>query len=288
MTKLERCFVYIAISCLLLACQVDLSGEPICSDDPWMRPVQVLSISDNDVRHPTVTADSLLMYVSVRVDGTDFDLFESSRASVRDAWSAPTPIPALSSTPGIEADPEVSPDGLTLWFISTRNGNPDIFVSFRERRSMPWGAPIAIPELDVAAEMGPSVSSSGRSMLFSSNRTGTWELFLTTRTDAEASWGTPVPLAEASTGELDFGPTESADGLEIYFTHTPDGVNSRSIYVSRRASPFTAFEPAVPAWDLDAEGDNESPWLADDCRVIYFSRRSPPQTGRYEIYMATR
>ena len=58
------------------------------------------------------------------------DLYMSARASTAEAWSTPVALSELN-TVSTDADPWLSPDGHTVYFVSGRNGNDDIFMATR-------------------------------------------------------------------------------------------------------------------------------------------------------------
>ena len=73
--------------------------------------------------HPNLSPDELTIYFnSNRNAGTGYDLFESHRDTLTDAFDPPTPISELNS-PNNDADPWVSPDGHHIFFSSDRGAS---------------------------------------------------------------------------------------------------------------------------------------------------------------------
>jgi hypothetical protein len=107
---------------------------------------------------------------SNRPDGTgpDYDLYLSQR----DSTDVPWPVPALLGVAplvsnGLDAHPVLSPDLLTLYFYSSRDGTNDLFVARRASPIAPFDAPVPIAELNTPDfESAPWVSPDGRDIYF--------------------------------------------------------------------------------------------------------------------------
>lgn len=80
----------------------------------------------------------------------DARLMRATRPTLASPWSAATEIVELRSPEG-ETSPELSPDGLTLFFTSARANAADIYMARRPDRMSPWSAPQRIAELSSAA-----------------------------------------------------------------------------------------------------------------------------------------
>src|SRR5262245_37099064 len=106
-------------------------------------------LGDDD---PTVTGELLEMYFNTEREyaGNDTDIFVSKRNTSEAPWGPPSRVLEFTTSQS-EGDPQVSPDGLTIWFASKRAGGQggfDIWTSRRTLRSDPWGAPTNVIELD--------------------------------------------------------------------------------------------------------------------------------------------
>jgi len=86
---------------------------------------------------PYIQRDALELYFfSTRPGGMGAqDIWMASRASAHDAWSAPVNLGAAVNTAAAETRPSLSWDGTTLYFGSTRAGDSNIYVSFRDRQA---------------------------------------------------------------------------------------------------------------------------------------------------------
>lgn len=243
------------------------------------RPVTELnSISEDD--DPTLTADMLEVYFASRRSGGMGlgDIWSSTRASVLDAWAPPVPVTVLNTSQD-EIAPEITLDGLTLYFARGGTTDRDIYVSTRGSRQAPWSAPVLVPELsssgdDYAAAPSPDhlviVVTRGPSGVNS-------HLRIATRASETEAWTTPERIAELDDPML----TESQAWLDdetIYFT--VDTPTDQAIWMAPRTGP-TTFGSPVPVVELDLEGSESDPWLDPTRRTIFFEHDD-------DIWMAER
>jgi hypothetical protein len=114
---------------------------------------------------PVMTADGLrLAFYSLR--NGNMDLWESTRATRQSAWATPVEISELS-TLNDEDSPHLSPDGLTIWFVSNAGTSFDIYTATRPALNMPFGSPSRLDELASSFdEDDPWVSSDGHRIYF--------------------------------------------------------------------------------------------------------------------------
>jgi hypothetical protein len=105
----------------------------------------------------------------------DADLYVSR--SHAGAFQSPTLVPGVN-TAYEDSQPNVSQDGLELYFFSTRPGTlgmADIYVATRTTTSGAWATPVNLgPKVNTAdgAETRPSLSWDGTTLYFGSNRPG--------------------------------------------------------------------------------------------------------------------
>src|SRR5262245_48718825 len=104
---------------------------------PWQPPTRVILVlpAAGAVDDPTLTDDRLELYFNFQAD-----IFVATRASVGAPWSAPVRVAELSSTAN-ETTPEITGDGLTIYFASDRVGTlggEDIWIATRRARGQAW------------------------------------------------------------------------------------------------------------------------------------------------------
>src|SRR5713101_671744 len=92
-------------------------------------------------------------------------------------WSEPVNLGPVVNSSGAEMNPGLSPDGLSLYFVSTRVGGlggTDIWVSRRACDDCAWQAPVNLgsPINTADADGAPALSTDGHLLFFFSDRPG--------------------------------------------------------------------------------------------------------------------
>jgi len=131
---------------------------------------------------PCIAADGLSLYCSGWFPGTLglCDLWISTRTSIDADWQAPVNLQTVNSPSG-DGAPDISADGLALFFISTRPrgftsiDDFELWMTTRRRTSEPFGEPVKLPphvNTEHYSALFPNVSSDGSTLYFCSNRPG--------------------------------------------------------------------------------------------------------------------
>ncbi len=151
-------------------------------NDAWGEPVNLGPTINGptDDTGPSLSTDGLDLYFDSykRADGYGgFDILVAKRASRDEPWGTPVPFPPPLNTTGFEAEPDISSDGLTLFFMSERPGgvgDRDIWMAARATKEDPWGAPTNLgPTVNSPVnDAGPNVSADGLVLYFNSKRPG--------------------------------------------------------------------------------------------------------------------
>lgn len=221
-------------------------GEPVSLDPP------INAGHDSDT---SISADGLLLFFCSDRSGND-DLWVSARATIQDNWGPPVKLDPPVNSPADESAPEISADGLTLWFSSNRAGGlggSDIWVSTRATVNDPWQEPVNAGSLVNSPESDshPTICQEGLTLLFSSERPGGYghtDIWFTRRASAGDLWGKPVNLGpKVNDVELDVPGTFSADGARVYISatlYTPDSAGRSDIWQV----------PIVPILDFNGNG----------------------------------
>src|SRR5688500_503924 len=92
-------------------------------------------------------------------------------------WSVPVNLGPTVNSPFADNVPDVTRDGLSLYFSSNRPGGSgagDLWASRRASVDDPWGVPVNLgPTVNSSAvDLGPNVSPDGHYLFFTSNRPG--------------------------------------------------------------------------------------------------------------------
>lgn len=295
----------IAAACGSSSNSPDAAGTPDASADarppdaarrvPWSSPHKVWSgTSSLFCAETSQTSDLLTMYASCRpsLASNDYDLVAFTRSAPGADWSTPVPIAELN-TPGWEASPNVSADGLSLVFMRKDAGNGTAFAMYsatRAQRSDPWGTPVLEPDFSGYHEVW--ISADGLTAVATGFFTVEYslDLYLSTRPDLQSTWSAPQPMTSLDSPEEELGPSLSTDQLELYFTRTDfNQCGDGCINVVTRAHDGDAFEGSgTLVTELNALGDVRFPSLARDGHTIELIVDGSPPGGPFDIYEATR
>jgi Concanavalin A-like lectin/glucanases superfamily/WD40-like Beta Propeller Repeat/Dockerin type I domain len=207
-----------------------------------------------------------------------------------------TPVnlgPAVNSM-GSDGSPDVSADGLTLYFDSLRAdglGSWDIWMTTRQTTNSEWGpaVPLPSPVNSYYSDSGPSISADGLSLYFASERFGGYggpDLYVAPRRTIEEPWGTPVNLGPiVNSSSYDNHPSISADGLTLFFESARDG--GYDIYVTQRATTDSEWIAPMSLGPATNTIYNElSPDISSDGLSLFFDRRGA--TGDRDIWVLAR
>ena len=131
----------------------------------------------------------VLLYSSARAASAgdapgDHDIYQSPQLR-SGTWGAGELVPAVSTT-AMDGQPNLSRDGLELYFYSNRTGTlggNDIYVATRSHVTDEWGEPQNLgPAVNsAAAESRPSLSWDMNTLYFGSTRAGSSDIYVTRR-----------------------------------------------------------------------------------------------------------
>ena len=203
------------------------------------------------------------------------------------------------NSPYKEWGPNISPDGRSLLFTSTRpggQGGQDIWVATRQNEPDPWGKAVNLgPPVNSETTDGyPTISPDGQQMVFTSRRSGglgETDLWLSTRTTMDGNWGEPVHLGlSVNSTYHEVGSNISTDGLELFFySNRPDGFGSDDIWVTTRATEDGVWDspvnlgPMVNGPTLDGY-----PSISPDGLLLFFASTREGGLGMDDIWVTTR
>jgi Tol biopolymer transport system component len=118
----------------------ELLPDEICGGHPCFgnaHPVSELASNSADQR-PSIRRDGLEMFFSSNrpgsLDGSQ-DIWVTKRNSVDDDWAEPIALNAMVNSSAMDMSPNLSDDGLTLYFASNRPGcgDYDVYMTTRTR-----------------------------------------------------------------------------------------------------------------------------------------------------------
>jgi hypothetical protein len=232
---------------------------------------------------PTLTGDLLeIFFMSKRAGGLgQADLWTSTRTDLAAPWSAPTNVTELN-TASDDNSPDITADGLTLYFSSERPdslGMNDIYVATRANRASTWSLPVQVSEVSsVDHEVGPSISADGVQLYVVRSQ----DIYLASRPMPSGPWLDFTQVTEINTVSADGDPWISASRLFLVFaSDRPGGAGSMDLWFTRRLTNTTEWDPPTHLVELSTAAVDTDPWLSPDERVIYFDRGG-------DIYTASR
>ena len=208
-------------------------------DEPWGQAANLGQVvnSPADEGAPTISADGLELYFhdwgTHRADGVgNADIWMTRRETKDSPWQAPINLGHTVNSIENEATPEISADGLELYFESERPGgfgSDDIWVSRRASTDAPWGPPENLgPEINTAEwEHCPNLSADGLTLFFDVRIPG--DLVVSRRASLSAPWQAPVILGNDASDH--YASSVSGDGNTLYFSSKrPGGLGKGDIW----------------------------------------------------------
>lgn len=229
---------------------------------------------------PSISTDGLSIYFDASDGYGGWEIWVSTRETVDDDWPAATkPTPPNSSY--TDANPDISYDGLTLFFNSTRpggSGDHDIWVSTRATINDPWGEPNNLGSIVNSPDYDgqPCISRDGLSLYLTSQRpggSGDRDTYVSTRATKNDDWSEPQNLGpKVNSPSLDFGPDISSDGLTLFFSsERPGGYGRTDIWVTRRTTIGAAWSEAVNIGPpVNTSYNDYTPCISEDGSILYF------------------
>jgi Tol biopolymer transport system component len=207
------------------------------ASDPWQSPVNLgptVNSSEGEAS-PSISTDGLELYFDSgprRPGGQgDADLWVTRRATRSAPWRPPENLGPVVNSPHGDSTPQLSRDGLTLYFSSWRPsgfGNRDLWATTRRSLTEPWQLPTNLGEAINSRyhEWCAAPSPDGLTLIFQSNRPGGLggdDLYATTRDTSTSPWKSPVHLGTLNTPFEDAKAHFSANGATLYFMSTRPG-----------------------------------------------------------------
>jgi len=183
------------------------------------------------------------------------------RGSARD-------VTRLTVDPASDLGPALSPDGSQVAFVSTRDGDPDVYV-------LRVDDPSSIRQLtdEPGNDFAPTWSPDGTTIAFTSLRAGNADIWTLDVNRGDLSNLTARSLAD------DSEPSWSPDGTAIAFTKSRGGVGSIWIVPAHGGHPFLVTPGSVrwatsPQWSEDGAAICFDGFAEGEVRSDIFTIRS--------------
>jgi len=261
--------------------------------------------SGNPEFDPSISANGLELYFqSTRAgDYGDRDIYVATRATTDDKWSQAVNLGPIINSSARDAGPDISSDGLSLYFNSNRAGgygNYDLYVTTRKTLLDPWGEPVNLgPGLNTSAdEISSTISADGLTLFFSdgdalgtvarANGYGGADIWVTQRISQYNTWETPVNLGPLINIPFVAGAPEiSPDGMSLFFSgYCPSDGGTHDLWITRRDTldaPWTTPVNLGPPVNSDSDADL-NPSISADGRMLYFASFRSGGKGNSDIW----
>jgi Tol biopolymer transport system component len=239
--------------------------------------------------------DELTIYFHSKNTSGVSQLLFARRSSIDEDFGTPAVLANVNS--GLqEAQPMVAKSDLTLYFVSDRDGNDNLYAASRVVGGDPGANPFTDPRplLNLnssVSDQAPFLSADASELWFTTDQPTASSPFRIFRA-AGPAFNAGAAVAELDTAGANISPTLSADGLTVYFGSDRAGtLGQRDIWFAKRAGPGASFGTVASASTLNvalnSAGDDLPSWVsADDCRLYLTSSR--PGLGGSDIYLAQR
>src|SRR4029450_3427331 len=233
------------------------------------------------------------------VFGLLFSVVDSFADATFSDWSAPINLGSVINSDAAEQAPAISPDGLALYYLSTRAGGigaNDLWVSRRATRNAAWEAPknLGAPINTTANETHPAVSPAGLALYFTSDRPGGFglnDIWVSTRTNVndDFSWQAPVNLGPVINSALeDAAPyVVTLQGQNALFYSRGPMLTNQDLYISVQNAGVWGT-PTILTGLRTTDATEARATVRADGRVIFFYSGRTGGAGGNDIWTSTR
>ena len=224
----------------------------------------------------------------------------STDANADFVFGTPTNLGSMVNSQAYDDCPEISADGLELYFHSMRpdgQGEGDIWMSTRRSKDETWGAPANLGQSinSSSFEFDACISADGLSLYVNSMRPGGQgedDLWVVTRPTIADPWGEAVNLGSTvNCVAWDYGPSISADDLELYFvSNRPGSYGDTDIWVAARATMEDEWsEPVNLGPAVNGAMYSHGPSISAAGLVLFFESIRPSSgVGSCDLWMSRR
>jgi Tol biopolymer transport system component len=212
-----------------------------------------------------------------------FALYAATRPMVTAAFDAPTLIGGELASVGENQCPTTTPDGLTMYFESSRTGNYQIWETTRDTLTSPWLRPRTLDTIDSGNQVGGPYVVPGGALYYHIRLSTQFKIY---RAD---SLGSISNLSGPDSGIDDVRPVVTEDELTMYFASRrvdPGGSSQGGldIWVATRKSVDDDFGAPSVVQDVNTGQDDEPDWISPDGCRLYLDRFTDSILSR--IYVA--
>jgi hypothetical protein len=252
---------------------------------------------------PALSHDGLtLLFGAARTNSLgqlDEDLYVATRATTAEPFGQAKSLgPSINSLGFGDYSPELSLDGLTLYFSSSRPGGlgeADLYVATRESIDDPWDSPQNLgPNVNTEHFEGqPSISANGKTLYWDSNRPdglGDFDIWMATRRSVESSFGPAANAGPEINGPgPEFGAAISQNEKQLFFSSArPGNVGQIDIWVVERRTKRHSWGTPTNVDTLNSPFFQAMPTFGRNGRDVCFMAFRPEGFGGLDIWCANR
>ena len=283
-------------------------GAPDCAAGPRLcydLPVNVgpLINTANFEGGPSLSQDGLtLLFGAARQNSLgqlDEDIYIATREAISEPFGPPQNLGAPVNSVGYgDYSPELSHDGLTLYFSSSRPGGlgeGDLYVTTRESIDDPWEPPQNLgPNVNTPYFEGqPSTSANGKTLYWDSVRPdglGDFDIWMATRANVGRDFGPAVNVGpEVNTVGPEFGAAISQNEKQLFFSSGRSGnVGQIDIWVVERKEKSGPWGISINVDTLNSPFFQAMPTLRRNGRELCFMAFRPEGCGGLDVWCANR
>lgn len=234
-----------------------------------------------DAMEPFISKDGQYLFFNNRnAPSVDTNLYYASRVDDQ-TFTLVGPIPGVNSP---QLDAVASMDTLgNFYFISTRSYSASLSTVYSGNFTAAGVSSVAVvpgvsPQKSGIVNFDAEISADGQTLWFDDGDYSTGSLTAARLVIADRQGTTFVRNANSATllaavnnSDLNYAPSISLDGLELFFTRVSTAVGAMpAIYRTARTDTNSAF--AAPELVTAASGFVEAPSLSADGHLLYFHK----------------
>jgi hypothetical protein len=290
------------IECLLCAALSGCGGSSgsgavpnLANYDAFSSPTPVtITGYSGDAMEPFISMDGQYLFFNNRNDpSVNTDLYYATRVDDQ-TFTLVGPVPGANS-PQLDAVASLDTLG-NFYFVSTRSYSTTLSTVYSGAFTATGVSNIAVvpgisPQKSGIVNFDAEISADGQTLWFDDGDYSTGSLTAASIVIANRQGATFVRAANSATwlapvnnSDLNYAPSISVDGLELFFTRASTAASATpAIYRATRTDTNSAF--AAPELVTAASGFVEAPSLSADGHLLYFHKLV---NGTYVIQVVRR
>lgn len=199
------------------------------------------------------------------------------------------PVTANITSDEMEYHPSLTADGKTLVFTRKIDGQEDLMVSYWQGTE--WSPATPMESINTRRNEGAHcISADGRTIVFTScdkrQGIGSCDLYISQWTGE--NWTVPVNMGpEVNSTAWESMPSLSANGEWLYFSsNRRGGHGGTDIWITRRSVDGGWLTPFNAGPVINTTSNEESPFLHQDGRTLYFMSEGHPGFGGQDLFFS--